>query len=87
LLWEPDENAVSQGNPGAFEYNDGANFPNTTEGIGRLHSANSGNMLCVGGNAEFVMVQTFKKQSIVGSGPGPGGKTLAWWFPGASNGN
>lgn len=87
LLWEPDENALGLGNPGAFEYNDGANFPNTSEGIGRLHSANSGNMLCVGGNVEFVTVQTFKNQSITGAGPGPGGKTLAWWAPGASNGN
>lgn len=87
LLWEPDENAVGLGNPGAFEYNDGANFPNTSEGIGRLHSANSGNMLCVGGNVQFVTVQTFQIQSIAGKGPGPGGNTLAWWYPFASTGN
>jgi len=87
LLWEPDENADGQGSPGALEYNDGANFPSTSEGIGRLHSANSGNMLCVGGNVQFVTVLTFKAQSVTGSGPGPGGKTLAWWYPGAGNGN
>ena len=87
LLWEPDENANGLNNPGPYDYNDGANFPNTSEGIGRLHSANSGNMLCVGGNVQFVTVQTFHQQSIVGSGPGPGGKTLAWWYPGSAGGN
>jgi len=87
LLWEPDENANGQGNPGAFAYNDGANFPNNGEGIGRLHSANSGNMLCVGGNADFVTLQVFESQTVIGSGMGPGGKTLAWWYPGAGNGD
>jgi len=74
LLWEPDENAVSQGNPGALDYYDGANYPTS---IGRLHSANSGNMLCVGGNVQIVTVQTFKIQ-FAGTGSGP---TLAWWSP------
>jgi prepilin-type N-terminal cleavage/methylation domain-containing protein len=87
LLWEPDENVAGRGNPGAFEYNDGASYPENSEGIGRLHSANGGNMLCVGGNVQFVTVQTWKAQTVVGAGPGPGGKTLAWWAPGASNGN
>jgi type II secretory pathway pseudopilin PulG len=87
LLWEPDENASGPGNPGAFEYNDGANFPNTSEGIGRLHTANSGAMLCVGGNVQFVTAQTFHQQSVVGSGPGPSGKTLAWWYPGSPGGD
>src|SRR5258708_4052182 len=48
LLWEPDENAGGNGNPGAFEFNDGANYPSVptscthpgNEGIGRLHSKN-----------------------------------------------
>jgi type II secretory pathway pseudopilin PulG len=84
LLWEPDENAVGLGNPGAFEYNDGANAPDQSEVIGGLHSANGGNLLCVGGNVEFVTVQTWKLQAKVGSGPGPGGKTLAWWAPGGT---
>jgi type II secretory pathway pseudopilin PulG len=85
LLWEPDENADGPGNPGALEFNDGGNFPDTSEGIGRLHSANSGNMLCVGGNVQFVTIQTYKTQTVVGSGQGPGGKTLAWWYPGPGN--
>ncbi len=81
LLWEPDENATGAGNPGPFEYNDGANFPNASEGIGRLHSANSGNMLCVGGNVEFVTLPAFKAQSSAT------GKTLAWWSPFSTTGH
>jgi prepilin-type N-terminal cleavage/methylation domain-containing protein len=87
LLWEPDENTVGLRNPGGFEFNDGANYPSApptgSEGIGRLHSANSGDMLCVGGNVQLVTVQTFAYQSNIpsGHGPGPGGKTLAWWNP------
>src|ERR1022692_3842208 len=40
LLWEPDENVLGPGNPGAFEYNDAANYPRVSngEGIGVLHS-------------------------------------------------
>jgi type II secretory pathway pseudopilin PulG len=87
LLWEPDENSVGLGNPGAFDYNDGADFPNTSEGIGRLHSTNSGDLLCVGGNVQLVTTLAFKKQTVVGSGPGPGGKTLAWWDSVSSNGD
>ena len=32
MLWVPDENALGPGNPGAFAFNDGANFPTTSEG-------------------------------------------------------
>jgi prepilin-type N-terminal cleavage/methylation domain-containing protein len=87
LLWEPDENAASFGNPGANEFNDGANFPSSPELIGRNHSANAGNMLSVGGNVSIVTVRTWNAQTVVGSGSGPGGKTFAWWAPLASNGN
>ena len=83
LLWEPDENADGPGIPGASEFNDGSNAPD--EGMGRLHSASSGNILCVGGNAQFITLQTFATQAAIGLGPGPGGRTLAWWAPGAGN--
>jgi type II secretory pathway pseudopilin PulG len=73
LLWEPDENIE-----GAFAYNDGSNTAN--EGLGRLHSANSGNMLCIGGNVQFVTMQTFQQQTV-SPGTGPNGRTLSWWSP------
>ncbi len=89
-LWEPDENAGGQGNPGAFEFNDGSNFPScaTTvcgsagyEGIGRLHSKNGGNALCFDGHAQYLLVTQFKQDSSIpcGQGPGPGGKTYLWY--------
>jgi prepilin-type N-terminal cleavage/methylation domain-containing protein len=87
LLWEPDENADGPGIPGSYDYNDGANFPSAGETIGRLHSPNGTEILCVGGNVQFVTVETFRQQSITRSGSGPGGETLAWWFPGSASGN
>ena len=33
LLWGPDENVGGPGIPGAFDFNDGANYPSNSEGI------------------------------------------------------
>ena len=79
LIWEPNENSVAPNNPGAFEFNDGSNFPNTSEGIGLLHSKHGGNALALDGHVDFVTTVQFKQYSTVGSGPGPGGKTYLWW--------
>lgn len=91
LQWEPDENVLGPGNPGAFEFNDAANFSEVSngEGIGRLHSQKGGNMLAVGGNVHFVLVTVFNKDSTTpaGAGPGPGGKTGLWWSPFSANGH
>lgn len=87
IIWEPDENAVSHGNPGAFEYNDASNFPNTSEGIGRLHSKSGGNALALDGHVDFVRTTQFKQYATAGSGPGPTGKTYLWWDNLNPNGN
>jgi prepilin-type N-terminal cleavage/methylation domain-containing protein len=87
LIWEPDENALGAGNPGAFEYNDAANFPNTSEGIGRLHSNHGGNALALDAHVDFVTTVQFAHYSTVGSGPGPGGKTYLWWDNVNANGD
>jgi len=79
LIWEPDENAVGPGNPGAGEYNDGSNYPNASEGIGLLHSKSGGNALALDGHVDFVKTTQFKQYSTVGSGPGPNGKTYLYW--------
>lgn len=86
LLWEPNENGGGIGVPGAFEYNDGSNFPTTpksaspgNEGIGTLHSKNGGNALAMDGHVDFVQVNQFIRMSVQGSGPGPRGKTYLWW--------
>jgi hypothetical protein len=89
LVWEPDENCPP-GNPnGGFDWNDGANYPNSTEGLGRLHSGNGGIMLALGGHVLFVKVQDFIRDSTTpsGQGPGPGGKTYLWWSPYSTDGH
>jgi prepilin-type N-terminal cleavage/methylation domain-containing protein len=88
-LWEPDENVLGPGNPGAFEFNDAANFPNDKEGIGRLHSKKGGEILAIGGHVDFLTREKFRADSITpsGQGPGPGGKTYLWWNPATSDGH
>jgi type II secretory pathway pseudopilin PulG len=89
-LWEPDENTLGPGNPGAFEFNDGSNYPSCptttcgsagSEGIARLHSKDGGNALCFDGHAQFLPVTQFVQDSSTpcGKGPGPGGKTYLWY--------
>jgi prepilin-type N-terminal cleavage/methylation domain-containing protein/prepilin-type processing-associated H-X9-DG protein len=97
LLWEPDENAGGPGVPGAFEFNDGANYPSVptsctnpgNEGIGRLHTKNGGNVLALDGHVQYLLVRDFIKDSATpcGAGPGPGGKTFLWWSPCSANGH
>ena len=86
LLWEPDENALGPGNPGAFDYNDGGNFPNASEGIGRLHSRKGGSILALAGHVQFVSREKFRAEST-GLGLGPGGKSFLWWSPFSVNGH
>jgi prepilin-type N-terminal cleavage/methylation domain-containing protein len=87
IIWEPNENSVAINNPGAFEYNDGANYPNTSEGIGLLHSKHGGNALALDGHVDFVTFQQFNQYSTVGGGSGPGGKSYLWWNPLTAQGN
>jgi hypothetical protein len=93
MQWEPDENTLGPGNPGAFEFNDAANFPSAPpsggEGIGRLHSKNGGNGLVCDGHVQFFLATKFAADSNIpaGQGPGPGGKTDLWWSPFSSNGH
>jgi prepilin-type N-terminal cleavage/methylation domain-containing protein len=86
LMWEPDEHRLGPNNPGAFDFNDGANYPNDSEGIGRLHSNKGGQALAIGGHVTFITKESFTKESTV-AGSGPGGKSLLWWSPFSSNGH
>ena len=93
FLWEPNENEVAPGNPGAFEYNDAANFPSAPpsggEGIGKLHSKNGGNIAAIDGHVQFMQATVFDQDSNTpqGKGPGPGGKTFLWWSPFSATGH
>jgi prepilin-type N-terminal cleavage/methylation domain-containing protein len=90
LQWEPDENYVAFGNPGAFEFNDSANYPDPTkgEGIGRLHSRKGGCAVAVGGHVVFLTREQWNYDGTTahGGGPGPGGKTFTHWSPYSSDG-
>ena len=86
LLWEPDENANGPGNPGQHDFNDGANFPDDTEGVGRLHSKKGGSILAVGGHVQFISRTQFHNESV-NPGSGPNGKSFLWWSPYSANGH
>jgi prepilin-type N-terminal cleavage/methylation domain-containing protein len=86
LLWEPDENANGPGDPGAFDFNDGANYPNDKEGIGRLHSRKGGTILAVSGHVQFITRSQFQNEATK-PGSGPGGKSFLWWSPFSANGH
>lgn len=79
LLWEPDEFNAS---PPAFEYNDGSNFPNTSEGIGLLHSNHGGNALALDGHVDFVLTVDFQGWSA-----NTIAKNYLWWNPLTLNGH
>jgi len=85
VVWEPDENANGPGDPGAFDFNDAANFPDDKEGIGRLHSKKGGSVISIGGHVTFVSRDLFRKLAN-NPGDGPGGKNWLWWSPFSANG-
>ena len=89
VLWEPDENKLGPGNPGGFDFNDAANFPNASEGIGRLHSRKGGQAVAIGGHVQFLTSKQFADDSTTpnGRGPGPGGKTYLWYSPWTTDGH
>jgi prepilin-type N-terminal cleavage/methylation domain-containing protein len=88
VYWEPDENAMGAGTPGAFDYNDASNYPDDTEGIGRLHSKKGGSITALAGHVQFISREQFRTDSTTpaGKGPGPGGKTYLFWSPFSTDG-
>jgi hypothetical protein len=88
-MWTPNENSLGDGNPGALEFNDGANYPQAApsgnEALALLHCNNGDEMLTVGGNVNFVTEASFRAMSV-NTGAGPGRKGLIWWAPSIVNG-
>jgi prepilin-type N-terminal cleavage/methylation domain-containing protein len=89
LQWEPDENNLGPGNPGAFDFNDASNFPNDSEGIGHLHSKRGSMAMAIAGHVAFWTKEAFRRDgdTPAGAGPGPGGKTYLWWSPFSTDGH
>ena len=90
LLWEPDEYLASPSDPngeGAFEWNDGSNFPDSPpygcEGIGRMHSKDGGNILALDGHVDYLKEAQFAQQASI---PYTDGRTLLWWSTIDANG-
>jgi prepilin-type N-terminal cleavage/methylation domain-containing protein/prepilin-type processing-associated H-X9-DG protein len=83
LQWEPNENTLGPGTPGAFEFNDGGNYPWAppagAEGIGPMHNG-AGNAVALDGHVEVMSTNVFTRLSDY-SGPGPDGRGLLWWAP------
>jgi prepilin-type N-terminal cleavage/methylation domain-containing protein len=87
LFWEPDEVTLGPDNPGAMEFNDGANFPTTPvsnptggEGIGPLHDKKGGNIARLDGGVQFITTNQFNLESKGPPGDAPDGKrTRLWW--------
>jgi hypothetical protein len=93
LLWEPDEYLPCSSFPMGelnFEWNDAANNPDVppggSEGIGRLHGKDGGNILALDGHVDYITTNVFNRLSLNG-GPGPGGKGLLYWNPNSSDGH
>jgi len=83
LMWEPDEAQYGPAGKEAFEFNDGANFPDDTEGIGRLHSKNGGNLMLLCGTVQYYTVTQWRQQADQVSPI----HNFVWWYPGAANGH
>jgi len=93
VLWEPDEHLACSSFPRGelnFEWNDGGNSPDCppsgSEGIGRLHGKDGGNILALDGHVDYVTTNIFNRISNNG-GSGPGGKGLLWWNPNSADGH
>ena len=83
LIWEPDEYGKhGTSATGGFEWNDGGNFPNTSEGIGLLHSKNGGNAMAIDGHVDFVKWSDFQAWSGDTTK-----KNFLWWNPRTLNGH
>lgn len=81
-IWSPLCYIQWEANPAnTFTYNDGANYPNLTEGVGPMHDHGQGcNVLAIAGNASMMQIREFKgleMPSSLATGP----KTLFHWNP------
>lgn len=95
LFWEPNEDTLGLGNPGASVFKDGAAIPSTPEsspagvaGISSIHDKTGGNISRIDGASEFITVEQFQHESKGPPGDAPDGlKTRLWWSIYSANGH
>jgi hypothetical protein len=86
INWEANDN-TQQGGAGSFAYNDGSSYPDTWEGMGRLHIKGA-NLLAVGGNAEMWSFEQYAAEVHHNEkGANTKGKGLMWWNPMQADGH
>jgi hypothetical protein len=85
INWEANDNPAYGGS--AYSYNDGSSYPDTKEGMGRLHIKGA-NLLAVGGNAEMWSYQEYIAEvNHNAKGDNTKGKGLMYWNPNRADGH
>ena len=85
INWEP--NCSSAGGAGWFAFNDGSSYPDTWEGMGKLH-VKGADLLAVGGNCEMWTFDKFKAEVLHNDKGDPSkGKGLMYWNPLSADGH
>ena len=80
LMWECDGLT-------SFSYNDGSNYPNTSEGLSDRHSG-GGIVLAIGGQAYFMTTTNFTVlEQLPVQNDCTRGKGLLWWSPARCDGH
>jgi len=73
IMWEPNA-LTSTGAVNTGAYNDGSDYPNATEGVGRLHIKGA-NILALGGHTLFIRFDDFQNEANITN------RNLLWWSP------
>ena len=87
-VWSPLCYIQWEANPAnTFTYNDGANYPNASEGVGPMHRSGC-NALAIAGNVDYFKVSTFGSLSYPPNHAQlKGPKTLFHWNPRTDDGS
>jgi hypothetical protein len=84
-MWEPNTDPSTGGS--AYSYNDGSSYPDTKEGMGRIHVTGA-NVLAVGGSTRFMSYADYLAEVYHNAKGDPTkGKGLLYWNPNRADGH
>jgi len=88
LLYSAECYIIWEANPlNTYTYNDGANYPNLTEGVGKMHQ-NGCNVLAMDGHVDYILVADFQGLEYPPNHKSlQGPKTLFHWNPLTADGS